>query len=138
MSVEFADLPNVDATLLRAPDPAALRPAAHSTHAPRILLLYGSLRERSFSRLVTLEAQRLLIAMGAETRVFDPAGLPLPAREGAKAVEASGDGRDEAALAAHIGGHGAEQWRGGLVGPVRAPEPLYCRSGAPALRAAGA
>lgn len=78
MSVEFADLPNVDATLLRAPDPAALRPAAHSTHAPRILLLYGSLRERSFSRLVTLEAQRLLIAMGAETRVFDPTGLPLP------------------------------------------------------------
>jgi arsenic resistance protein ArsH len=36
------------------------------------------LRERSFSKLLTLEAQRLLVAMGAETRVFDPHGLPLP------------------------------------------------------------
>jgi arsenic resistance protein ArsH len=36
------------------------------------------LRERSFSKLLTLEAQRLLIAMGAETRVFDPHGMPLP------------------------------------------------------------
>jgi arsenical resistance protein ArsH len=42
------------------------------------LLLYGSLRERSFSRLLTVEAQRLLDAMGAETRIFDPSGLPLP------------------------------------------------------------
>nr|WP_269800678.1 arsenical resistance protein ArsH [Alloalcanivorax mobilis] len=46
--------------------------------APRILMLYGSLRERSFSRLVTEEAARLLRAMGAEVRVFDPRGLPLP------------------------------------------------------------
>jgi arsenical resistance protein ArsH len=47
-------------------------------HRPRILLLYGSLRERSYSRFATLEAARLLDAMGAETRIFDPAGLPLP------------------------------------------------------------
>ncbi len=53
-------------------------PEAHSAHPPRILLLYGSLRERSFSRLLSVEAERLLRAMGAETRVFDPAGLPLP------------------------------------------------------------
>ena len=49
-----------------------------STHKPRILLLYGSLRERSFSRLLTLEAERLLQRMGAETHIFDPHGLPLP------------------------------------------------------------
>nr|WP_227869811.1 arsenical resistance protein ArsH [Undibacterium parvum] len=48
------------------------------THAPRFLLLYGSLRERSYSKLLTLEAARLLIAMGGEVKVFDPQGLPLP------------------------------------------------------------
>ncbi|WP_291010322.1 arsenical resistance protein ArsH [Hydrogenophaga sp.] len=59
-------------------DPQRLRPVAMSTHAPRILLLYGSLRERSFSRLLVEESARLLTAMGAETRVFNPSGLPLP------------------------------------------------------------
>lgn len=48
------------------------------THPPRILLLYGSLRERSYSRLLTFEGQRLLDAMGAETRVYHANGLPLP------------------------------------------------------------
>ena len=41
-------------------------------------MLYGSVRERSYSRLLTYEAARLLEAMGGEVRVFDPAGLPLP------------------------------------------------------------
>ena len=45
---------------------------------PRILLLYGSLRERSFSRLAIEEAARLLRFFGAETRIFDPSDLPLP------------------------------------------------------------
>lgn len=45
---------------------------------PRILLLYGSLRDRSFSRLAVEEAARLLRFFGAETRIFDPADLPLP------------------------------------------------------------
>ncbi len=45
---------------------------------PRILLLYGSLRDRSFSRLATEEAARLLQLFGAETRIFDPSDLPLP------------------------------------------------------------
>ncbi|WP_452583869.1 NAD(P)H-dependent oxidoreductase, partial [Rhodococcus pyridinivorans] len=45
---------------------------------PRILLLYGSTRERSFSRLLTEEAARLLQHFGAQTRIFDPSGLPLP------------------------------------------------------------
>ena len=48
-----------------------------STHAPRILLLYGSLRPTSYSRLLTLEGERLLQAFGAETRVFDPHDLPM-------------------------------------------------------------
>ncbi|MFU0448771.1 NAD(P)H-dependent oxidoreductase, partial [Pseudocitrobacter faecalis] len=42
------------------------------------LLLYGSLRERSFSRFQAQEASRLLEAFGAETRIFNPSGLPLP------------------------------------------------------------
>jgi arsenic resistance protein ArsH len=50
-------------------------------HAPRFLMLYGSLRERSYSRLLTLEAARLLRAMGGEVRIYDPAGLPLPDAE---------------------------------------------------------
>ncbi|PUA30930.1 MAG: arsenical resistance protein ArsH [Cellvibrio sp. 79] len=49
-----------------------------SAHKPRILLLYGSNRKRSFSRLLTEEAQRLLNYFGAETRIFNPSGLPLP------------------------------------------------------------
>jgi arsenic resistance protein ArsH len=72
-----SDLPNIDIDCLAIPDVAALRPPL-STHRPRILLLYGSLRERSFSRLLTEEAARLLEAFGAETRIFDPSGLPLP------------------------------------------------------------
>jgi len=47
-------------------------------HKPRILLLYGSTRERSFSRLLVEEAARLLEHFGAETRIFNPSGLPLP------------------------------------------------------------
>jgi len=49
-----------------------------STHKPRILLLYGSTRDRSFSRLLVEESARLLEYFGAETRIFDPSGLPLP------------------------------------------------------------
>ncbi|MGE0054972.1 MAG: arsenical resistance protein ArsH [Hyphomicrobium sp.] len=51
---------------------------ARASHRPRILLLYGSVRERSFSRLLAQEAARLLESLGADTRVFDPSGLPLP------------------------------------------------------------
>jgi arsenic resistance protein ArsH len=50
----------------------------NAEHKPKILLLYGSLRARSCSRLVVEESARLLDAMGAETRIFDPTGLPLP------------------------------------------------------------
>ena len=72
------DLPNVDPDVFRRPDLQNLLPATRAAHAPRILLLYGSVRERSYSRLLTEEAARLLRAMGAETRIYDPRGLPLP------------------------------------------------------------
>jgi arsenical resistance protein ArsH len=74
----LSSLPNVAAEHFRIPDNAPLSLTAKSTHAPRILLLYGSLRVRSFSRLLAEEAARLLNAMGAETRFFNPSGLPLP------------------------------------------------------------
>lgn len=73
-----AELPALDRQAFDVPDLQRLLPATHATHGPRILLLYGSVRERSYSRLLTEEASRLLQAMGAETRIFDPRGLPLP------------------------------------------------------------
>lgn len=81
MSLDLSDLPNVDPLQFRRPGIADVTARSVSTNAPRILLLYGSLRARSFSKLLTLEAARLLQAMGAETRIFDPAGLPLPDSE---------------------------------------------------------
>lgn len=63
------------------PDYAIARPAlglGDDQPPARILLLYGSLRERSFSRLAVEEAARLLQLFGAETRIFDPSDLPLP------------------------------------------------------------
>jgi len=72
------DLPNIDADCFRSIDEAALFSGKRSTHPPRILLLYGSLRQRSFSRLLAEEAARLLQALGAETKFFNPSGLPLP------------------------------------------------------------
>ena len=69
-------LPNLDQTLLVVPKlPEASSP---SSHPPRILLLYGSVRERSYSRLASEEAARLLTAMGCDTKTFNPSGLPLP------------------------------------------------------------
>ena len=71
-------LPYVHADLIDIPSLEQLSPRTPSLHKPRILLLYGSTRERSFSRLVTQEAARLLNEFGAETKIFDPSGLPLP------------------------------------------------------------
>ena len=68
----------LDAAHFQNPSEQTLDPQQRASHAPRFLLLYGSLRERSYSKLLTLEAQRLLQAMGGDTRVFDPAGLPQP------------------------------------------------------------
>lgn len=70
--------PALDLSLMDLPNTDKLGLADASNVKPRILLLYGSTRERSFSRLLTLEAARLLQHMGAETMIFDPSGLPLP------------------------------------------------------------
>ncbi len=70
-------LPAIDPVQFRLPNPDRLRGPV-SRHRPRILLLHGSLRARSYSRFLADEAERLLIAMGCDTRRFDPAGLPLP------------------------------------------------------------
>lgn len=76
------DLPNIDPDQLRPIDVEALvGPDAPLLHAPRILMLYGSLRERSYSRLVTEEAARVLRWFGCDVRTFDPTGLPLPDSE---------------------------------------------------------
>ena len=77
LSDQHADLPNVRHDVFHLPDPAQLT-VSRSTHPPRVLLLYGSLRERSYSRLLVEEAARILDALGAETRIFDPRDLPLP------------------------------------------------------------
>ncbi|AAY36551.1 arsenical resistance protein ArsH [Pseudomonas syringae pv. aptata] len=73
-----SDFPSLDVSLLNIPTQDQLAKGEPPTHSPRILLLYGSTRERSFSRLLTQEAARILELMGAETAIFDPSGLPLP------------------------------------------------------------
>ena len=71
-------LPQLDEHCFKLPQQQLLVQQQASIHQPRILMLYGSLRERSYSKLLTLEAARLLEAMGTEVRVFDPMGLPQP------------------------------------------------------------
>lgn len=73
----MTELPNIAPGAFEVPDAVRLA-ATMPQHKPRILMLYGSLRERSYSRLLTLEGQRLLEAFGAEVRVFHANGLPLP------------------------------------------------------------
>ncbi|SON54977.1 NADPH azoreductase [Hartmannibacter diazotrophicus] len=76
--VTALDLPNIDPEQIRPIDSSLLAADGDPGHPPRILLLYGSLRERSYSRLAAEEAARLLQYFGAETRIFSPEGLPLP------------------------------------------------------------
>jgi arsenic resistance protein ArsH len=71
-------LPNLDETCFKIPQHQLLAHQPVSTHPPRILMLYGSLRERSYSKLLTLEAARLLEVMGAAVKIFDPLNLPQP------------------------------------------------------------
>lgn len=70
-------LPALDPAFARTRPAVGLGP---DQPPPRILLLYGSLRERSYSRLCIEEAARLLRFFGAETRIYDPVDLPLPDR----------------------------------------------------------
>lgn len=80
MSAQQPTLPNIEESVFDIPSTKAMQQSS-STHKPRILLLYGSLRERSFSRLAVEESARLLNAFGAETRIFNPTGLPQPDTE---------------------------------------------------------
>jgi arsenic resistance protein ArsH len=77
MDLHDMSLPNLDENHFQIPKPASFS-LAGPEHKPRFLLLYGSLRDRSFSRLVIEECARLLIHMGGEVRIFNPSGLPLP------------------------------------------------------------
>ena len=71
------NLPHIDLKFLENPTLEKVQ-AKRIDHAPRILLLYGSNRERSFSRLAVQEAGRILEQFGAEIKIFHPKGLPLP------------------------------------------------------------
>lgn len=65
-----AALPQIDVEALKARDDPG--------HKPRILLLYGSLREQSYSRRAAEESARILSYLGCEAKLFDPRGLPQP------------------------------------------------------------
>jgi arsenical resistance protein ArsH len=78
MQTDNEPMPNLVDSEFNAIDDIALFDAPRSIHKPRILMLYGSLRERSYSRFATEEAARILRRLGADVRIFNPAGLPLP------------------------------------------------------------
>lgn len=73
----MTDLSNIVEDAFDIPTLAALNNGEKLTHPPRILLLYGSLRERSMSRLVVEESARILQKLGCETRIFNPQDLPV-------------------------------------------------------------
>lgn len=74
---KIPNLPNIKPELLDQPTLEKLAPVGDLSHPPRILMLYGSLRERSFSRFLTEEAARILEHFGAEVKIFDPMELPM-------------------------------------------------------------
>lgn len=77
-AVDFAELPNIDPDNIQPIDIESLVGTNDPRHPPKILVLYGSLRSRSFSKLAAVEASRLLRWYGCEVKMFDPSGLPLP------------------------------------------------------------
>jgi len=74
---KIANLPNINPSQLDVPTMDKLAQAGDMNHPPRILMLYGSLRERSFSRYLTEEAARILEHFGAEVKIFNPMELPM-------------------------------------------------------------
>ncbi|GAB3480513.1 arsenical resistance protein ArsH [Marinomonas epiphytica] len=75
LKLDDVSVPNLETSLMDVPSYEKVLPL-ELEHPPRILLLYGSLRERSFSRLVVEESARLLMHFGAEVKIFNPEGLP--------------------------------------------------------------
>ena len=82
----MTDTPNLDDAHFKPVDPQSLVPAGRSTHPPRILMIYGSLRERSYSRLSAEEGARILERLGAEVKNYTTLPdchlsmtLPMPA-----------------------------------------------------------
>ena len=75
--MDLSDLPEIVPGALHPVAPEGLVAAEDDGHPPRILLLYGSLRDVSYSRKAVEESARILRALGCETRIFDPSGLPL-------------------------------------------------------------
>lgn len=76
--MSHSELPHVEPEQFQPLEIDRLAAEGDPRHSPRILVLYGSLRERSYSRFVAEEAGRLLHQLGCEVRTFNPAGLPLP------------------------------------------------------------
>ncbi len=72
----MTDLPAIEPNYFD--DVIASKLAGNNEIMPRILILYSSVRERSYSRFAAEEAGRLLAKMGAEVKIFNPSGLPLP------------------------------------------------------------
>jgi len=81
--IDTSDMPNIVPGMLKPIDYAALVGPEEPSHPPRILLLYGSLRDASYSRMAAEEGARVLQALGCETKFFNPSGLPLVDDEGA-------------------------------------------------------
>jgi len=73
----LSQTPNIDTDRIRPIDPNDYTSENDDGHPPKILILYGSLRKRSFSRLVAEECAYILRYLGAETRTFNPENLPL-------------------------------------------------------------
>lgn len=71
------ELANIESAHIQPIDIEALAKSGEAYHPPRVLMLYGSLRERAYSKLMTLEAARVLRLLGAEVKIFDPTGLPM-------------------------------------------------------------
>ena len=74
----MSDTYQIDENSFKSINGERLRNPEQPEHKPKVLLLYGSLRARSFSRLMTEEAALVLSKLGAETKTFNPTGLPLP------------------------------------------------------------
>ncbi|MGB5705964.1 MAG: arsenical resistance protein ArsH [Arenicellales bacterium] len=73
-----SELPNLDFDKVRPVNPKQYVSESDDGHAPKILILYGSLRTRSFSRLMAEECGYILRYLGADTQTFNPENLPLP------------------------------------------------------------